>query len=97
VQHLSAEGLRRLDTAHREVAALFALDELRPLLDPEDRGRYWCSRELAARLARFEATAWPRIRAGHREPRNRLEELLATVAGSDLPRSADRLFKLLSP
>lgn len=92
---LSDDGQRRLEAAQTEAEALRALSELAVLLGVEERGRWWAAGELAARLQRFEAAAWPRIRRGGREPRNRAEALLAALCRSELPRSRDRIYKLL--
>jgi hypothetical protein len=95
---LSRSAIERLAALHREAAALHALGELAALLDrgPTRRGRWELAREIADRLRSFEDGAWQRIRRrGGREPRNRLEELLAGIACSKLPRTRDNLYKLL--
>ena len=73
-----------------------ALAQLVAAIDPEDRAATWTrARTIAARRGRFEATAWARIRAGHRQPRDTLEEALCALCLADTPRSARRLWGLL--
>ena len=73
-----------------------ALAQLVAAIDPEDRASTWNrAQNIAARLGRFEATAWPRIRAGHRQPRDTIEEALRALCVADTPRSPRRLWGLL--
>ena len=96
-ERLSPAAAERLANASAEIAGLLALGELAELLDPDGtRGRWRVAGDLAARLSRFEAGAWPRIRAGYREPRDRLESLLAVIAASSLPRSRENIWRLLT-
>jgi hypothetical protein len=82
-----AEALLRRDAALAQLVAA---------MDPEDRASTWNrARTIAARLGRFEATAWPRIRAGHRQPRDSTEEALCALCLADTPRSPRRLWGLL--
>lgn len=93
---LSPEASRRIEIAASEITALQALCELADLLHVDAGTRWEVARVISARLARFEATAWPRIAAGYREPRDRLEKLLAAMAASKaVPRSPRRIFDLL--
>lgn len=81
-----------------------ALRRAAELIDPDDELSTWAvSSRLAATLGRFEATAWPRIRAGARRPRDSLETVLvaalehdAEIPVSQRPRSARRLYDILS-
>ena len=73
-----------------------ALAQLVAAIDPSDQASTWNrARTIAARLGRFEATAWPRIRAGHRQPRDTIEEALRALCVADTPRSPRRLWSLL--
>jgi len=97
VPRLSAEGLRRLGAAHREAAALLALDQLRTLLDPAGVLERWAAAgAIEARLKRFEGGAWKLIRRGERAPQGPIEDALAALAASSLPRGRRRIFDLLS-
>ena len=94
---LSDEGRARLQAAEQGAAALRALDALAALIDPDGTRRRWATAgRLAAMLGRFEATAWRNIQRGIRSPRNEVEELLTTICASSLPRTRDRLHKLLN-
>lgn len=92
---LAPAALERIESARAEIAALEALAELAELLDPDAAARWATAGAISERLARFEATAWPRIRVGHRAPRDRLEDLLARLAASALPRTQDNISRLL--
>ena len=93
---LSAEALRRIDAAWREVHALAALAELAGMLDPNGtRGRWAVAGELAARLRRFDGAAYARISQGYRAPHDRIEALMMAVLRASLPTSRRRLFDLL--
>ena len=73
-----------------------ALAQLVAALDPSDRASTWNrAQNIAARLKRFETTTWPRIRAGHRQPRDTTEEALLALCVADTPRSPRRLWGLL--
>ena len=70
---IAYSGILRLETAERLLAIValiqrdVAITRLVELLNPTGaRSRWDLATELALRLARFEATAWPRIRDGHR-------------------------------
>ena len=94
---LSPEARERLTAARRTIAALEALGELAQLLNPEGTRRRWAiAGDIAARLKHFEVVAFARICRGGRKPRDRIEELLFTVAASALPRDRRNLFNLLS-
>lgn len=93
---LSAAAVARISAAELEVTALRALSELAQILDREGvRSRWDIAGEVAARLSRFEAATWLRIRRGAREPRNHAEELLCAICRSGLPRSRERIYGLL--
>lgn len=92
-QRLSPAAAARLDRLSVEAAGLQALAELAALIGGQ---RWHVAGEIAGRLRRFEATSWPRLRAGARQPRNRIEVLLADMAASGLPRSQRKLFDLLA-
>lgn len=93
-----------MDTATRLAEALamagrdLAARQLAHTLDPTgSRSRWDTAGELADRLRRFEVTAWPRIRDGHRQPRDRIEQALAAMLRcSSCPRSRRRLYDLLA-
>ena len=73
-----------------------ALAQLVAAMDPGERLSTWArAQTIAARLSRFEGTAWPRIRAGYREPRDGAEEALCALCVADCPRSPRRLWGLL--
>jgi len=93
---LSEQTRTALEQAHALLRRDAALAQLVAAMDPGDRLSTWArAQAIAARLARFEATAWPRIRAGYREPRDAAEESLAALCVADTPRSARRLWGLL--
>lgn len=81
-----------LDLARRDVA----LRDLADMLS-RDRPSLWkTADEIARRLDRFESTAWPRIQAGARQPRDSVEKALSRVlACHEGPRSHRRIFELL--
>ena len=97
--------LHRLsDQTHAAIEAAVALidrdqtlADLRDLLDPAGRLSTWgLAGELSERLSRFQATAWPRIRGGHREPQGALEAGLSALCAAGCPSSQRRLFDLLA-
>ena len=93
---LSEEAHRRLDQAERLIDGLEALAEVNQLLSQDQPSRWARADDIAARLHRFEATAWPRIKQGHRRPRGTLESLLSRLASCDaLLRSERKIYDLL--
>jgi hypothetical protein len=69
---------------------------LSEILDPDGTlTRSAPSGRISAALARFETTAWPRIRRGLRQPRTELEAVMAEILLCDCPRSARRLRDVL--
>jgi len=94
-KRLSDEGRARLAAARRTAAGIEAVAELAELLRDDAGGRWHLAGELSRRLRRFENEAYKEIRTGYREPTDRLETLLAAVCASSLPRSRERLYRLL--
>ena len=97
VDTLPATTAERLHLAILAADRDLAIREAAALLDPTRRFSIWATAgALAARLDRFEATAWPRIRNGHRQPRDDLESALARIlACPTCPRSQRRLTEAL--
>ena len=92
---LSQDALKRLDVARRTAAGIEAVAELAELLRADEGGRWAVAGELSRRLELFERTTYQDIRRGCCEPTGRFETLLAAVCASSLPRSRERLYRLL--
>jgi hypothetical protein len=95
-------AVARLDAALTSAGACAlrdaALRRAGELLDPAGTLTRWArAHRLEDRLDRFEATAWPRIRSGHRQPRDALEVAFteALRCSATCPRSARRLYDVL--
>lgn len=95
---LAAAALDRIQSARRLIAGLEALGELAALLRAERPRTAWeLAGEIASARRAFERSgAWPRIRDGHREPRDRHEELLAAIVQARLPDTQRWLYPLLA-
>ena len=95
--NLSAEAMRRIDAAWREVHGLACLGELATLMDPDGTASKWAiAGDLGHRLRRFQATGYRRIAKGYRPPHDRVEGLLAAVLKAGLPTSQRNLYELLN-
>ena len=94
---LSAEALRRVDAAWREVHGLACLAELAGLMDPDGTASKWAiAGALGHRLRRFQSTGYWAIQHGRRAPRDRVEGLLVAVLKANLPTSQRNLHLLLN-
>ena len=93
---LTPTALRRHAAALVEVEGLAALGALAAMLDPDStRSRWNVAQDIAARLTRFEGTAYKRIATGARQPKNITEALLVRIAESGLPRDPRNIWKLI--
>jgi hypothetical protein len=97
VDQLPDRARDRIETALVEVRRDVAVQELWRLIDPDGtRPRCNVATDLSDRLKRFKDTAWPRIRDGHRPPKDRVESLLCDLAiDPTCPQSWRRLKDLL--
>jgi hypothetical protein len=94
---LSAQARDRLATLHIEQAGLRALNEMVRTLDPGLKLSRWAlAGRVAAHIDRFEATAWPRISRGAREPRGPAEAAMCAMLRAGLPRSQKRICDLIA-
>lgn len=94
---LTDQAAEAIQAANRLVHRDIALQNLRYLLDPEARLSTWgFAGVISDRLRHFQATAWPHIAKGYREPRGALEAALLLLCKSDCPASQRRLFPILA-
>ena len=93
---LSDQAAAAIRQAERLAYRDFALQNLRELLDPNHQLSTWkLAGVISGHLRRFRSTAWPRVQAGHREPRSALEAALWHCCAGDCPGSLRRVFDLL--
>lgn len=85
------EAIAKAEALASRDRALAELLELMP-----DTGSLWSlSGDISARLRRIKATAWPRIAAGYREPRDAMERALVAILNAGGPCSRRRLYWVL--
>lgn len=92
---VSGQAAEAIQNANRLVQRDIALQSLRKLLDPERQLSTWAlAGQISDHLRRFRVTAWPRMQAGHREPRSALEAALMHCCDC-CPTSQTKLHPLL--
>ncbi|TCT20274.1 hypothetical protein EDC35_106201 [Thiobaca trueperi] len=92
---LARTAQERIARAQAQIDGIRALYDLAEQLDP-DLSRPWrAAGEIAERLRRFK-TAWLRIQAGARLPRDDVETRLTAVLRGGIGCSRERIFKMLS-
>jgi len=91
---LSQSTINRLNDVLQLADFDLAIADAANLINTDAKITPWkCAGELARRLRHFEATAWPRIKNGYREPRSALEVCFCKMlACGKCPTSQGRLF-----
>lgn len=92
---LSRAALERIERAQAQINGIISLSELAAMLDPGMQNPWRVAGEIAARLKKFK-TAFQRIQAGARAPRDDAEVHQVAILAAGICCSRERIFKMLS-